>query len=334
MGNSYKESGVDIEAGESAVRAIREKIRSTFSEHVLSGIGHFGAFYDASFHGYQNPVLVSSTDGVGTKLKVAFMAGIHHTVGQDIVNHCVDDILTSGARPLFFLDYIGTGVLSPDVIEQVIDGMVKACRENSCSLIGGEMAEMPGLYQDKEYDISGTIVGLVEREDIIDGSEIRPGQVMVGLRSAGLHTNGFSLARKVLFDKYTPDAHIAEFGKSLAEELLTVHKSYLHPVQAVLEEIRVTGISHITGGGIVGNTNRIFRGNVGYDIFWDRIPGLPIFDLIRKTGRIEEEEMRKVFNLGIGMILIMDEDEVNPAMDILTGMGEDPLIIGMTREAE
>ena len=332
MGNTYKDSGVNIEAGEAAVNSIKEKIKSTFSPNVLSGIGHFGAFYDASFKDSKKPVLVSSTDGVGTKLKVAYALGIHHTVGQDIVNHCVDDILTSGAKPLFFLDYIGTGVLSPDVIEGIIDGMVTACRENDCSLVGGEMAEMPGIYQDQEYDISGTIVGLVERDKIINGSSIKAGQQMLALRSTGLHTNGYSLARKVLFDKYKPTDHIKEFGKSVGEELLTVHKSYLHPVQALLKKVTISGISHITGGGIIGNTNRIFAEGLDYEIFWDKVPSLPIFDLIQKTGNVSDEEMRKVFNLGIGMIMILNEEDVDTAQKVLKEAGEDSLIIGKTVE--
>jgi len=331
MAKSYKDSGVNIDAGETAVNSIKEKIRSTFSPRVLSGIGHFGAFYEASFEGMDAPVLVSSTDGVGTKLKIAYAMGIHNTVGQDIVNHCVDDILTSGAKPLFFLDYIGTGVLDPGTIEKVIDGMVLACRENSCSLVGGEMAEMPGIYNDQEYDISGTIVGIVEKKKIINGSGIRPGQLMLGLRSSGLHTNGYSLARYALLDRYKVTDRISEFGQTLGEELLTVHRSYLRSVQAVLSRFTVSGISHITGGGIIGNTNRIFPEGMSYDIFWDKIDRLPVFDFIQSVGAIEEAEMRRVFNLGIGMILIVDEQDADGVTRVLEEHGETVTLLGKTR---
>jgi phosphoribosylformylglycinamidine cyclo-ligase len=330
----YKEAGVNIDAGEEAVERIKAEVKSTFSPNVLQGIGHFGAFYEAAFPDYEKPVLVSSADGVGTKLKIAYAMGIHDTVGQCLVNHCVDDILTSGAKPLFFLDYIGTGSLSPDVIEAIIKGMSKACRENACSLVGGEMAEMPGIYNHGEYDVAGTIVGLVEKNKIVNGSAIQPGQILIGLPSVGLHTNGYSLARKVLESKFQYTDMIPEFGKSLGEELLTVHPSYLHVIQDILEKCSVTGLSHITGGGAVGNTKRIFPKGMTFDIHWQNIPNLPIFELIQKTGQIETSEMRRVFNMGVGFIIVAEESESDAIMEIIMKAQLIPFIAGVTRSAQ
>ncbi len=329
----YKEAGVNIDAGEEAVERIKAEVKSTFSPNVLQGIGHFGAFYEAAFPSYEKPVLVSSADGVGTKLKIAYAMDIHDTIGQCLVNHCVNDILTSGAKPLFFLDYIGTGSLSPDVIEAIIKGMSKACRENHCSLVGGEMAEMPGIYHQGEYDVAGTIVGLVEKSKIINGSKIQAGQILIGLPSVGLHTNGYSLARKVLESKFKYSEVIPEFGKSLGEELLTVHRSYLHVIQEILEKCSITGLSHITGGGAVGNTKRIFPEHVTFDLNWQNIPSLPIFELIQKTGRIETSEMRRVFNMGVGFIIVAEESEADAIMEIAMKHQLTPFIAGVTRSA-
>ena len=326
MGITYKASGVDIEAGDETVNRIKPMVKSTFRKEVLAGIGLFGGFFDASFPGYEHPVLVSSVDGVGTKLKVAFITGRHDTVGQDLVNHCVNDILCSGAEPLYFMDYFATGKLSPDNAEQLIGGFVKACKENGCALIGGETAEMPDFYGEGEYDISGTIVGVVEKKKIIDGKSIKPGDVLIGLPSTGLRTNGYSLARKALFDKYKADEHVDELGKTVGEALLEVHRSYFHAVKPLLDKDLLNGISHITGGGIIGNTIRILPEGTAAEIDWNSWKPLPIFDLIQKTGNIDDEEMRHVFNLGIGIILIADKGNADEIMNMISD--EKPVIIG------
>lgn len=305
MNETYKNAGVDIEAGEEVVNKIKPLVRSTFNSRVLTDIGLFGGFYDAKFDDYNHPILVSSTDGVGTKLKVAFLANRHNTVGQCLVNHCVNDILCCGAKPLFFLDYFATGKLKPEIAVDVISGFAIACKENNCALIGGETAEMPSIYSEGEYDISGTIVGIVDKEKIIDGKKISKNDVLIGLSSNGLHTNGYSLARAVLLKKYNVDTYFEELGETLGDSLLKIHKSYLKSVYHFIEENLIHGISHITGGGILGNTNRIIPDGLKIKIDWDSWKVPPIFNLIQKTGNITDEEMRKVFNLGIGMILVV-----------------------------
>lgn len=330
----YEKAGVSISAGDQFVKRIKNLVRSTFSDdnpnskRVLSDIGHFGAFYDIKFSEMKNPVLVSSVDGVGTKLKVAILMNKHDTIGQDLVNHCVNDILCSGARPLFFLDYLAFGKMKLDVAEQIMIGLTKACRENECALIGGETAEMPDLYAENDYDISGTIVGIVEREKIIDGKKIQKGDFLIGLKSTGLHTNGYSLARKVLLNKFKIDDYIQELGCTLGEELLRIHKSYFKVVYPLLDKFQIKGISHITGGGIVGNTKRIVPESLEISIDWNswKIPA--IFDLIQKSGNVSNAEMREVFNLGIGLILIVDKTEVDKIQNELLNSGEESLIIG------
>ncbi|MEZ4723643.1 MAG: phosphoribosylformylglycinamidine cyclo-ligase [Candidatus Kapaibacterium sp.] len=326
MSETYKSAGVDIEAGEKTVESIKPYIKQTMNKNVLSEVGLFGGFYDASFPDYEHPVLVSSTDGVGTKLKVAFMADKHDTVGQCLVNHCTNDILAGGATPLFFLDYFATGKLIPEVASDVIKGFAIACKENDCVLIGGETAEMPGFYNENEYDMSGTIVGVVDKKNIINGSEIRKGDLLIGLKSTGLHTNGYSLARKVLFPKFdindTPDG----MNETIGGALLQIHKSYLKNVKPLIENQLLTGISHITGGGIIGNTSRILPKECQLEIDWNSWETLPIFDLIQKTGNISDDEMRKAFNLGIGMILISRPENVDKIMSNCES--DNPLIIG------
>lgn len=314
---TYQNSGVDITAADETVRRIKPIIRSTFNARVLSDIGLFGGLFDAKFDDYAHPVLVASTDGVGTKLKIAFMMQKHDTVGQCLVNHCVNDILACGARPLFFLDYFATGKLQPDVAYDVIAGFAKACRENKCALIGGEIAEMPSFYQMGEYDISGTIVGIVEKSKILDGSNIKKGNVLIGLKSNGLHTNGYSLARKVLLEKFSIDQYIPEIGSTLGEELLRIHKSYLNIVYPLVQKNYIKGISHITGGGILGNTKRIIPDGLKMKINWGCWEIPPIFQLIQKIGKIDEEEMRKVFNLGVGMILAVESNDVDKVVSEL-----------------
>jgi len=308
MNETYKNAGVDIEAGDEVVNKIKPLVRSTFNSRVLTDIGLFGGFYDAKFEEFNHPILVSSTDGVGTKLKVAFLTNRHKTVGQCLVNHCVNDILCCGAKPLFFLDYFATGKLNAEIAVDVISGFAIACKENNCALIGGETAEMPSIYAEGEYDISGTIVGIVEKEKIIDGKKIRKGDILIGLPSNGLHTNGYSLARAVLLKKYNVDTYFNELGETLGDSLLKIHKSYLKIIYHFIEKNLINGISHITGGGILGNTNRIIPDGLKIKIDWNSWAIPPIFDLIQKTGNITNEEMRKVFNLGIGMILVVSKN--------------------------
>ncbi|GIV53908.1 MAG: phosphoribosylformylglycinamidine cyclo-ligase [Candidatus Kapaibacterium sp.] len=307
----YTTAGVNIAAGDELVRRIKPLVRSTFNKRVLADVGHFGGFYDARFEDMQHPVLVSSTDGVGTKLKVAIAMNVHSTVGRDLVNHCVNDILACGARPLFFLDYFATGRLDVSVAEQVVSGLVTACRENGCALIGGETAEMPSLYADGDYDLAGTIVGVVEKQRILDGRSISAGDVLIGLQSSGLHTNGYSLARAVLLKHYRLDEEITELGTTLGSALLAIHRSYLHAVQPLLERNLVVGLAHITGGGIEGNTRRILPKGLELAIEWGTWQVPPIFHLIQRVGGISDEEMRRVFNLGIGMVVICKPEHAN-----------------------
>ena len=326
----YKDAGVDIAAGEEAVDRIKEMVRSTFTPSVLTDLGKFGGFFCPDLTGYQQPVLVSSIDGVGTKLKVAGLMQKHDSVGEDLVNHCINDILTSGARPLFFLDYIGTGKLSPDVMEAVISGMVRGCRHAGCSLVGGEMAEMPGFYQTGEYDVVGCIVGLVEKDRIIDGSTIQKGDILVGLPSNGLHTNGYSLARKVLLEMagFDVNMHVEELGCTVGEELLRVHKCYFKCIHPLLDKIEIRGMSHVTGGGIVGNTKRILSSGRNLEIDWNSWDVPPIFRLIQKKGSVSDDEMRRAFNLGIGYILIVAPSDRENLIEALKADGEAPIVIG------
>ncbi|AFN74693.1 phosphoribosylformylglycinamidine cyclo-ligase [Melioribacter roseus P3M-2] len=328
MAVNYKDAGVNIEAGEKTVDKIKGYAKSTFNENVLSGIGHFGAFYQIDLKRWKNPVLVSSVDGVGTKIKIAFKMNRHDTIGQDLVNHCVNDIAVCGAEPQYFMDYLAFGKLEPEKAEQIFKGFSIACKENGVALIGGETAEMPGLYAPDEYDISGTIVGIVEKEKIIDGSRVKKGDALIGLPSTGLHTNGYSLARKALFDKFKPEDKFDEFEGSLGDELLKIHKSYLKSINILKENLNVAAFSHITGGGIIGNTKRVVPEGLTIKIDWNSWEVPPIFKLIQKTGEIDDEEMRHVFNLGIGLIAILDKNDVDKALDLLKTAGEHGRIIG------
>ncbi len=328
LDNTYKSAGVDIEAGDETVKKIKNFAKSTFNKNVLSDIGLFGAFYELDISKYKNPVLVSSVDGVGTKLKIAFSMNKHDTVGQDLVNHCVNDIAVCGARPLYFLDYLAFGKLFPDKAAKIIEGFSIACRQNECALIGGETAEMPGLYNENEYDISGTIVGIVEKNNIINGKEIKRGDILYGFSSNGLHTNGYSLARKVLLNKFTLDAKFNEISDTLGKELLRIHKSYLKLITHLSSEIKVKGFSHITGGGIIGNTKRILPEGLNLKINWSAWEMPFIFKLIQKTGRITDDEMRAVFNLGIGLIAIISGDDKEKLEEISRELKEDAYFIG------
>jgi phosphoribosylformylglycinamidine cyclo-ligase len=332
-GLTYKAAGVNIDAGEELVRRIKPLVRRTFNDRVLTDIGGFGGLFDARFPGMQFPVLVSSTDGVGTKIKVAIEANKHDTVGQDLVNHCVNDILVCGARPLFFLDYFASGKLNVDEGEAVISGFVKACEENECALIGGETAEMPSMYASNDYDLAGTIVGIVERERMFRRENVAEGDVLIGLPSTGLHTNGFSLARKALFAKYSLDDSPAMLdGNTIVDALLKIHRSYLHPIHRLLETFEpgkdIHALSHITGGGIVGNTSRVLGDGLALSIDWNSWKRPAIFRLIQEAGMVPEDDMRRTFNLGIGLILIVPGETSVAVEDALRTFGEQPIRMG------
>ncbi len=328
MDNTYKSAGVDIAAGEETVKRIKSLAKSTFSSNVLSDIGLFGGFYELDLSKYKNPVLVSSVDGVGTKLKIAFRMNKHNTVGQDLVNHCVNDIAVCGAEPLYFLDYLAFGKLDPEKAAQIIEGFAIACKENGCALIGGETAEMPGMYEKDEYDMSGTIVGIVEKANVINGKNIKRGDVLFGFASNGLHTNGYSLARKVLLERYKIYDKPEGLENSIGDELLKVHKSYLKLIMHLKENISIKGFSHITGGGIVGNTNRILPEGLKLKIDWNAWELPLIFKVIQKAANISDDEMRMVFNIGIGLIAVVDKNDVESLKAKAEELGETPVLMG------
>lgn len=304
---SYKDAGVDIEAADRAKERIKKLVHQTFGCEVLSEIGSFGSLFQPNLTGFKAPVLVSSTDGVGTKLKVAFLACNHRTVGIDLVNHCVNDILVQGARPLFFMDYLAMGKMEPGVVGHIIEGLAKGCKEVDCALIGGETAEMPDFYPAGEYDLAGFIVGIVEKAQIINGSSIKPGDALIGLASSGLHTNGYSLARKLLFQikGWTVDTYVDELGRTVAEELLETHRCYWSGLKDLLQDKIIKGLAHITGGGFTGNLPRILPQNCQARIKLGSWPILPIFKLLQKIGNISQKEMYRTFNMGIGMIAVV-----------------------------
>ncbi len=325
---TYKEAGVDIDAGTEAVSRIKKHVRSTFSENVLTDLGGFGGCFQFPQGKYKEPVLVSSADGVGTKLKLAFLTNRHDTIGQCLVNHCTNDILAVGARPLFFLDYFAAGKLDVDVFEEVVSGLAKACRENDCALIGGETAEMPDFYKPGDYDISGTIIGVAEKDEMMPNRGVNTGDLLIGLPSTGLHTNGYSLARKVLLEHYDSDDFVDSLGKTIGEALLAIHKSYLPAIDGILQENWLVGISHITGGGIVDNTHRILNENQGLEIDWDCWERPAIFSLIQELGHVPEDDMRHSMNLGIGMILIVKPEGLSTLQTHLVSQGEPYIQIG------
>ena len=332
MTMDYRQSGVDIDAGNETVRRIKSLARGTFTPGVLSEIGSFGGLFKLDRDRYREPVLVSSADGVGTKLKVAFMMGRHDTVGADLVNHCVNDILVQGAEPLFFLDYLATGRLLPAVAEQVVTGVARACRENGCALIGGETAEMPGFYAHGEYDIAGFIVGVVDRPNLIDGRTIVPGDVLVGLRSSGLHTNGYSLARRVFFDVagWKPDTMVAELGTTLGDALLATHRSYLPVVRPLFARGAGTikGLAHITGGGITENLPRILPAGCAAEIDRAAWSVPPLFRLLQQHGGIATDEMFRAFNMGIGLIATCAARDADRLVTDLAAAGEAAVRLG------
>jgi phosphoribosylformylglycinamidine cyclo-ligase/phosphoribosylamine--glycine ligase/phosphoribosylformylglycinamidine cyclo-ligase len=330
VSRAYAESGVNIDAGNRAVELMRDAVKSTYGPEVLAGIGAFGGLFDASvLKAMNDPVLVASTDGVGTKVKLASQCGCYESIGHDIVNHCIDDILVQGARPLFFLDYLASSKLDPEMIALVVKGMVAACRESGCALLGGETAEMPGVYQLDEFDVAGTIVGVVERSQILPRTDqLQAGDVLIGLRSSGPHTNGYSLIRKI-FQDVALDAYIEELNATLADALLAPHRSYLPPLQSSLHAKRPTShikaLVHLTGGGFIENIPRILPDHLDAQIDLGSWPVLPIFQLIQQQGKVDLQEMYRIFNMGIGMIAIVAPKD---ATAVQAAIPEETYIIG------
>lgn len=330
MSITYKDAGVDIDAATAAKQRIKQLAKQTFTPNVLSEIGGFGGMFRASFPDLTDPVLVASTDGVGTKLKIAFLTSVHHTVGYDLVSHCVNDILVQGARPLFFLDYIATGELEGEVVARIVEGLVRACQENGCALLGGETAMMPGFYTRGEYDVAGTIVGVVDRKKMVDGSKIVPGDVLLSLPSVGMHTNGFSLARKLLLEKagHGVSESVAALGCTVAEELLKPHRSYLAPLQPLIERELLKGMAHITGGGMPENIPRILPAGCSVEIRKGSWPVLPVFEYLQRLGSVSEAEMFRTFNMGVGMVLVADHTTAPEVVHALQSSGERVYQIG------
>lgn len=326
---SYKEAGVDLDAADRAKEGLKELVRSTRDANTLSELGLFGGLY-ALPSDVRSPVLVSSADGVGTKLKVAFLADRHDSVGRDLVNHCVNDILVQGARPLFFLDYLAAGEMDEGVVADVVGGVAAGCRENGCALLGGETAQMPDFYAAGEYDLAGFIVGLVEQDRILDGADVRVGDTLVGLASSGLHTNGFTLARKIVFERagLRVDDTFPGMDASVADVLLEPHRSYLHSLAPLLAEGRIRALAHVTGGGIPGNLPRVLPAGMGAAVDRTRWPVPTVFGALSRLGDVEPEEMFRVFNMGIGMIAVVDPTEAREIIDALDEAGERTWILG------
>lgn len=329
---TYKSSGVDLDVARETKNHIKRLAQKTFTKGVISEIGGYGGLYSLALDlkKIEDPVLVSSTDGVGTKLKVAFAMGIHNTVGQDLVNHCVNDILVHGATPLFFLDYIAAGRLKPSIIAQIVDGMAVACKANGCALIGGETAEMPDFYPGEEYDIAGFIVGIVSRKKLIDGSTIKAGDILLGLPSSGLHTNGYSLARQIFFGqaKLKTSSSLRGLGDTIGETLLEPHRSYLKVLRGLIDKGVVKGLAHITGGGFTENIPRILPRNCQAQINGSTWPVPPVFDVLRRLGNLEFSEMYRTFNMGIGMVIAIDESKVATAVSHFKKVKEKFYVIG------
>ncbi len=331
ISQTYKNSGVDIDAAEGFLKEAKTLIKNTFRKGVLRGIGHFGAFFQLDSTGYEQPVLVSSTDGVGTKIKIAVMIGDYSTVGQDLINHCVNDVMCAGASPLFFMDYYATGKLHPQNAIDVIKGLCRAAEENDVSLIGGETAEMPGIYKEGDFDLAGTMVGLVDKGKIISGNNIQIGDVIIGIPSNGLHTNGYSLARKICFEimKFKPLEKIDELEKPIAMELMKVHRSYKKPLERLFGRVEIRGISHITGGGIEGNIKRILPPQLKMEIDWEAWNIPTIFRLLQEWGNVPDYDMKRTFNMGIGLVVIVPPQDEQETFNILDSAGEKALRIGM-----
>ncbi len=335
-GLSYRDAGVDIDAADEALRGVKEIVKKTFTPGVLRDIGTFGAMFQLDLANIREPVLVSSVDGVGTKLKIAFAMGKHDTVGIDLVSHCVNDILVQGAKPLFFLDYLAFGRLDPKVAVEVITGLANGCRYAGCALIGGETAEMPGLYDKSEYDLAGTIVGLVDKSRIIDGAAIEEGDLIIALRSSGLHTNGYSLARKICFDIAGLGLNDAlpYDGRPVGEALLEPHRSYSKVMQLVLKTAEVRGMVHVTGGGITDNLPRVLPDGLGAEVNLDAWEASPVFRFMQETGGVADAEMLRTFNMGAGFLVIVSESEKDKAVKTLSQASEEVMMIGRVIRGE
>ncbi len=333
---TYADAGVDISSGDRAKERIKYLAQKTFNRNVLGGIGGFGALFRLDLQRFKNPILVSSADGVGTKLKIAFGLGMHHTVGADLVNHCVNDIAVQGAVPLFFLDYLATGRLDPEVTESVVTGLAEACKANGCALIGGETAQMPGFYSDGEYDLAGFIVGAVDRDKLVTGAGIKAGDVLIGLPSTGLHTNGYSLARKLMFEVagYKPTQFVSAIKDKAGAALMKTHRSYLSVIQKLIAGGLTAGIAHITGGGITENLPRILPKSTAAQVEIGSWPVLPIFEHLRTLGQVSQEEMMRTFNMGIGLIAVIPAAKFPRAKSLLDRAEEKFYVIGRIVKGE
>ena len=336
MANAYKQAGVDIEAGYEAVNRMKKHVQKTMRQEVLGGLGGSGGMFDLSKFNYKEPVLVSGTDGVGTKLKLAFQMDRHDTIGIDAVAMCVNDIVVQGAEPLFFLDYLAVGKAVPERIEHIVKGVSEGCIQAGCSLIGGETAEMPGMYPEDEYDIAGFAVGIADKSKLVTGQNIQAGDILLGISSNGIHSNGYSLVRKVLLEKggYTLDQHIDQLGHTLGEELLRPTKIYVKPILNVLKNFEINGMAHITGGGFIENIPRMLPEGIGAEIDYGSWPIQPIFDLLEETGELKREEMFNIFNMGIGMVLAIKEENLHDIINLLEESDEKVFIIGRTNAGE
>jgi phosphoribosylformylglycinamidine cyclo-ligase len=331
---TYASSGVDIDRADEAKEKVKSLARATFNRSVVGDIGSFGGLFRPEFTRYQSPLLVSSVDGVGTKLKIAFMTGVHNTIGIDIVSHCTNDILVQGAHPLFFMDYIATGTLDPQVVAQIVEGLAEGCRQSRCVLLGGETAEMPDFYSEGEYDLAGFVVGILDESKLLGSHRVQQGDILIGLRSSGLHTNGYSLVRKFFFEieERSTDDHIAEFGQTVGEELLIPHRNYLSVLKELLQSDDLHALAHITGGGIPGNLNRILPTTADAVVergSWE-IPA--IFRYIRERGMVEDKEMYRTFNMGLGMILVVAARRADRVQEYLQSHGERYYLIGEIQE--
>ena len=332
----YRDAGVDVDAANRAYAGIRGLVQSTFDSRVLTDFGTFSGLYRPDFGQMERPILVSSADGVGTKLKIAFLTGVHDTVGMDLVAHCTNDILVHGARPLFFLDYIATGKLEPRVVREVVRGLVEGCREAGCVLLGGETAEMPDFYQEGEYDLAGFIVGMADESGVPNPGRVRNGDLLVGLPSSGIHTNGYSLVRKLFFERerMSVGTYVESLGRTLGEELLIPHRSYLPSLRNLVGQDALHAVAHITGGGITDNLARVLPPSLDARVRRGSWENLPVFRLIQELGRVEEAEMYRTFNMGLGMILVVDRDGFGPVAAELERTGEQYVLAGEIGEGE
>ena len=325
---TYKSSGVNINNAENFVKVIKPLLKKTYVKGVLGGIGNFGGFFEPQIRNFRKPVLVSSIDGVGTKLKIAALVKKYDTIGEDLVNHCVNDIAVCGAKPIFFLDYYATGKLDNKAAVDIVKGLARGCINNGCAIIGGETAEMPGLYGKDDFDLAGAIIGIVDRHKIINYKKVKKGDLLIGVASNGLHTNGYSLVRKVFNTKEKITKYYEELGCRLDEELLKVHRSYLNIIQGVIKNFRIKSISHVTGGGIDGNTKRVIPEGLKLNVYWDSWERPAIFNFIQKAGKVPEADMRRTFNLGIGLIFVISKNEIDNFISFLRKKKENHFIIG------